>query len=215
MQRVLVKAAPGLAVSRLSFGAAPVEFKATRLFESIEAQPALGAAAGEVWHILTPPLGFAEANGWDICHSLMRDGFGVAGAPAPAFAEPDIEQRWITGKSTEGGQSLVQPCGAPDPQNPDFPRDIGNNYWFRTASAFAIQRRPSTRSPGLTWPQRSVLRISTPATIPIIVLCRSGCVAISGTISSMTAIPASLLWTCSRRRCPMRRRTKMPSASTQ
>jgi hypothetical protein len=134
MQRILVKAAPGLSVSRLSFGAAPVEFKATRLFESIEAQPALGAAAGEVWHILTPPLGFAEANGWDICHSLMRDGFGVAGAPAPAFAEPDIEQRWITGKSIEGGQSLVQPCGAPDPQNPDFPREIGDNYWFRTAS---------------------------------------------------------------------------------
>ena len=134
MPRILVKAAPGLAVSRLSFGAAPVEFKATRLFESIEAQPALGAGAGEVWHVLTPPLGFAEANGWDICHSLMRDGFGVAGAPAPAFAEPDIEQRWITGKSTEGGRSLVQPCGAPDPQNPDFPRDIGNNYWFRAAS---------------------------------------------------------------------------------
>jgi hypothetical protein len=134
MPRILVKAAPGLAVSRLSFGAAQLEFKATRLFESIDAQPALGAAAGEVWHVLTPPLGFAEANGWDICHSLMRDGFGVAGAPAPAFAEPDIEQRWITGKSTESGQSLAQPCGAPDPQNPDFPRDIGNNYWFRAAS---------------------------------------------------------------------------------
>lgn len=134
MPRILVKAAPGLAVSHLSLGAAPVEFKATRLFKSIDAQPPLGAAAGEVWHVLTPPLGFAEGNGWDICHALMRDGFGVAGAHAPAFAEPDIEQRWITGKSTEGGQSLVQPCGAPDPQNPDFPRDIGNNYWFRADS---------------------------------------------------------------------------------
>src|SRR3954471_16727370 len=133
MPRILVKAAPGLAVSRLSFGAAPVEFKATRLFESIDAQPALGAAAGEVWHVLTPPPGFVEANGWDICHSLMRDGFGLAGALAPAFAEPDIEQQWITGKSTEGGQSLVQPCGAPDPQSPDFPREI-DNYWFRAAS---------------------------------------------------------------------------------
>ena len=45
MPRILVKAAPGLAVSRLSFGAAPVEFKATRLFESIDAQPALGAVS--------------------------------------------------------------------------------------------------------------------------------------------------------------------------
>ena len=102
MQRILVKAAPGLAVPRLSFGASPVTFKATRLFESIDAQPALGAAGGEVWHILTPPPGFAEANGWDICHSLMQQGFGVAGAPAPTFAEPDLEQRWITGQVHRG-----------------------------------------------------------------------------------------------------------------
>jgi subtilase family protein len=133
MPRILVKAAPGLAVSRLSFGAAPVEFKAAPLFESIDAAPAFGAAPAEVWHVLTPEAGFAEANDWDICHSLMREGFGVAGVAAPVFAEPDIEQRWITGKSTEGGQSLVQACGAPDPQSPDFPRDINNNYWFRAA----------------------------------------------------------------------------------
>jgi hypothetical protein len=134
MPRILVKAAPGLAVSRLSFGAAPVEFKATRLFESIDAQPGIGAAAGEVWHVLTPPPGFGEANAWEICHSLMQQGFGVAGATAPAFAEPDIEQRWITGKSSEGGQSLVQSCEAADPQSTDFPLNDEDNYWFRATS---------------------------------------------------------------------------------
>jgi hypothetical protein len=133
MQRILVKAAPGLAASRLTFGASAVEFKVTRLFESIDAQPALGAAADDVWHVLTPPAGFAEANSWDICHSLMQQGFGVAGVPAPKFAEPDIEQRWIAGNPGEGGQSLVQSCEAADQQSPDFPRD-SNNYWFRAAS---------------------------------------------------------------------------------
>src|SRR6476646_1692181 len=133
MPRILVKAAPGLAVSSLSFGAAPVEIEVKRLFESIDAQPAFGAAAGEVWHVLTPKSGFDEANGWEICHSLMEQGFGVAGAAAPAFAEPDIEQRWITGKSAEDGLSLVQSCAAADAQSADFPREK-DNYWFRKAS---------------------------------------------------------------------------------
>lgn len=134
MPRILVKAAPGLATSRLSFGAAPVQFTATRLFESIDAQPGLGAASGEVWHLLTPPSDLGDVNGWDVCHSLMQQGFGVAGAAAPAFAEPDLQQRWITGKSSEGGQSLVQPCAAADPQSTDFPLNDENNYWFRAAT---------------------------------------------------------------------------------
>ncbi len=133
MQRILVKAAPGLSAPQLTFGAAAVTFTATRLFKSIDTQPALGAASGDVWHVLTPPAGVAEANAWDICHSLLQQGFGVAGAPAPTFAEPDFEQRWITGSSAEGGQSLAQPCENADPQNPDFPLD-SNPYWFRAAS---------------------------------------------------------------------------------
>jgi hypothetical protein len=131
--RILVKAAPGFSAPQLTFGASAVTFAVTRLFKSIDSQLALGAASGDVWHILTPPPGFAEANSWDICHALMQQGLGVAGAPAPTFAEPDLEQRWITGSSAEGGQSLVQPCESPDPQSPDFPSE-GNPYWFRDAS---------------------------------------------------------------------------------
>jgi hypothetical protein len=133
MQRILVKAAPGLSAPQLTFGVSAVTFRAARLFHSIDAQPAFGAASGDVWHILTPPPGFAEANSWDICHALMQQGFGVAGAPAPTFAEPDLEQRWITGSSAEGGQSLVQSCESADPQSSDFPSE-GNPYWFRAAS---------------------------------------------------------------------------------
>jgi len=134
MQRILVKAAPGLAATQLTFGAAAVPFKATPLFSSIGAQPALGAAAGEVWYVLAPPQGFAEENAWDLCHFVVQEGFGVAGAPMPLFAEPDIEQKWLTGTSAEAGQSLVQSCEAADKPNPAFPRDEGNPYWFRDSS---------------------------------------------------------------------------------
>src|SRR5258708_15583763 len=131
MQRILVKAARGLAATGMTFGAGAVAFKATPLFSSIGQQPALGAAAGEVWYVLTPPQGFAEENIWDLCHSVMQQGFGVAGASAPVFAEPDLEQKWLTGTSIEGGQSLVQSCEGQDKPNPAFPRDEGNPYWFR------------------------------------------------------------------------------------
>ena len=101
MQRILVKAAPGFSAPQLIFGTSTATFAATRLFQSIDSQPTLGAAGGEVWHILTPPPGFAEANAWDVCHSLIQQGLGVAGSPGPTFAEPDLEQKWTTGKSFE------------------------------------------------------------------------------------------------------------------
>jgi hypothetical protein len=134
MQRILVKAAPGVTAAQLTFGASAVSFKATPLFSSIGSQPALGAAAGEVWYVLAPPQGFAGENSWDLCHSVVQQGLGLAGAPAPIFAEPDFEQKWLTGTSAEGGQSLVQSCEAADKPNPAFPRDEGNPYWFRDAS---------------------------------------------------------------------------------
>jgi hypothetical protein len=128
--RILVKAAPGLTISQLQFGAASIPFTVAPLFQSIGPQPALGAVAGNVWQILTPPPGFAGENSWDICHSLLQQGFGVAGASPPEFAEPDLEQQWITGNTSDIGLSLVQSCERADPQSADFPRN-NNPYWFR------------------------------------------------------------------------------------
>jgi hypothetical protein len=134
MQRILVKAAPGLSAPRLTFGVSGAPFTATPLFTSIGSQLALGVAAGEAWYVLTPPQGFAADNSWDICHSVVQQGFGVAGASGPIFAEPDFEQKWLTGTSSEGGQSLTQSCDEEDKQNPAFPRDEGNPYWFRDSN---------------------------------------------------------------------------------
>src|SRR5262245_11304815 len=109
MPRILVKAAPGLAGKTLTFGAAGGSVTVSRLFDSIGARPALGATADDVWYVLTPPPATAEENPWDVCHTLLQQGFGVAGA-SPKFAEPDIEQKWITGSPSESGQSLTQSC---------------------------------------------------------------------------------------------------------
>src|SRR5262245_1483822 len=133
--RILVKAAPGLSSARLSFGATPVTFTVTPLFKSIAPPKALGATAAATWHILTPPRGFAEENAWDVCHALLQQGFGVAGVPAPEFAEPDLEQQWITGSDAELGMAMSRSCDSANPPREDFPPRIANNpYWFRDSN---------------------------------------------------------------------------------
>ena len=130
MPRILVKAAPGLSETKLTFGAASVPFDVERLFSSIGSPSALGATAADVWYVLKPKAEIDGQNPWDICHSLLQQGLGVAGAAAPKFAEPDIEQRWIAAGNTVGGQALAPSCDIRDEQNPQYPRNA-NNYWFR------------------------------------------------------------------------------------
>src|SRR5262245_31815122 len=132
MPRVLVRAAPGLSGKSFAFGTAgaPVTFE--RLFDSIDSGGKLGVAAGETWYALNlPEQGSGEQNAWEACHSLLRQGFGVAGVQSPSFAEPDIAQRWITETPSQSGQSLAQSCADPDKQSGDFPRDDSNPLWFR------------------------------------------------------------------------------------
>src|SRR5262249_8142344 len=119
--RILVKAAPGLSSARLNFGAPPLTFTVTPLFQSIAPLEALGATTANPWQILPPPPSFAEANAWDVCHSLLQQGFGVAGVPAPEFAEPDLEQQWITGNDPELGMALSRSCDGVNPQRQEFP----------------------------------------------------------------------------------------------
>lgn len=128
---ILAKAAPDLRAARFTFGATPVTFTVAPLFKSIKPAPALGAAAAEVWQVLTPEAGFAEENHWDVCHSLLQQGFGVAGAAAPEFAEPDLEQRWVSGRDVELGMALSLSCDTINDQDANFPRVPGKPFWFR------------------------------------------------------------------------------------
>jgi Subtilase family len=128
--RILVKTALGLPSAQLMSGVASVNFTVSPLFTSIGRQPALGAAAGDFWQILTPTTDLTDQNAWDICHALLQQGFGIAGVPTPKFAEPDLQQQWIMGRTSDLGLTLTRSCGPPDPQNTNYPC-LGDTYWFR------------------------------------------------------------------------------------
>ena len=73
--------------------ARPVEITLRPLMPATAGMAAktMGFAAGAAptWHV-TGELP-AKANGWDICHSLLREGLGFGEGADIAFAEPDTE----------------------------------------------------------------------------------------------------------------------------
>jgi hypothetical protein len=132
--RLLVKAPAGLPSATFRLGVAALRFEAQPLFSSIGFEPGLGAAPTSTWHILNveEQVGAEEANPWDLCHALLAEGIGIAGAPAAEFAEPDFAQSWLAGEEGEQALALTRTCEKADTQNPDFP--IGaNDLWFRDA----------------------------------------------------------------------------------
>ncbi len=130
VQRILVKAAGAPSEARLSFDGTPVTFTATPLFRCIEEGAGLGAAAASRWYVLTAPPQFAEPNPWDVCHQILSQGMGVAGAAAPEFAEPDLGQQWKTGDDGEQGLALQATCEKAEEQDPRFPQGP-DPFWFR------------------------------------------------------------------------------------
>src|SRR5215470_8946594 len=126
--RLLIKAKPGIAGATVSLGAAAPEFKVEPLFKSIGAGQ--GAAAPAVWHMLSAAGPVDGANPWDLCHQLLRQGLGFAGAPAPEIAEPDFQQRWPAATQRESGLALAAGCSASEPQDKRFPQEP-DPMWFR------------------------------------------------------------------------------------
>ena len=133
--RLLVKAEVGISEASLAFGSDRIVLKAEPLFTSIGRAEGLGALGASQWHILTLADAAAadEANAWDLCHALLTEGLGVAGAPAPEFAEPDLQQQWIIGDERRQSFAMGSTCEAPEPQDDRFPRDP-DPFWFRNAS---------------------------------------------------------------------------------
>lgn len=83
-QRILVKARSG---------GSPITFEAEPLFESIGRGDAFGAVPGKTWYMLKPAIAISRT--WDLCHPVVRDGFGAA-AGRPEFAEPDFPRHLRT-----------------------------------------------------------------------------------------------------------------------
>jgi hypothetical protein len=86
-QRFLVKAAPGLPISRLEIGPAKamITISAEPLFYSIGASRQ-GVAPAAAWQLLIADSE-TTINPWDACHAMMEPGLGVSSARAE-FAEP-------------------------------------------------------------------------------------------------------------------------------
>jgi hypothetical protein len=67
------------------------DFTVAPLFLSIQATTSgPGIAPSAQWHILAREDGGEVSTPWNLCHEIMRQGFGISGAPPPEFAEPDL-----------------------------------------------------------------------------------------------------------------------------
>lgn len=130
---LLVKAPAGLPTAQVGLGAAAVGFTAEPLFPGAGSDAALGATGATVWQVLTPTVALAEMNPWDLCHQLLRDGLGVAGAGSPEFAEPDFLQRWSLSDDPGRALALAASCAESKPPDQLYPRDA-NRFWFRDSA---------------------------------------------------------------------------------
>jgi len=127
---LLVKLPAAPSKAQLLFDNKRLNIKFERLFKSIRpAKHELTGHASE-WYIMLPDQSAAELNAWDLCHHVVRQGFGVKDLPNAEFAEPDLEQQWITGLSAESAQAAAREPDKPAEPDPRLPVGSGF-YWFR------------------------------------------------------------------------------------
>ncbi|HTM47732.1 MAG TPA: S8 family serine peptidase, partial [Bryobacteraceae bacterium] len=128
--RVLARIPAAPPRATLTYGNTSLSASFDRLFDSI--RPSLGPAASAApeWHIVGVDQAAQEINAWDLCHSLVRSGFGIAGMPAAQFAEPDFEQQWVTGASADLAFDAVQATRTADAPDSRLPAGSGL-FWFR------------------------------------------------------------------------------------
>jgi Subtilase family len=137
--QLLVKMPAGINQAGLSFGRADLNFHVVPLLTSIGATGGLGAVAGAQWHLVSAAAPGDELNAWDVCHHLVTQGFGVAGAPPVEFAEPDLEQRWIYATEVQHAMALAKSCDHPADPDASLPSGQGF-FWFRDPQHSQIEQ---------------------------------------------------------------------------
>src|SRR5579863_3335804 len=90
--RLLIKSQPLPAGAPFALGGTAFVLKP--LFPEEHGRASLALQPEAQWHIAEVREPGSEEDAWDLCHKLHRGGFGMAGAPAVEFAEPDIVQEW-------------------------------------------------------------------------------------------------------------------------
>jgi hypothetical protein len=131
--RLLVKLPAAPAQAAFTFNSRSLSVSFEPLFRSIRPNAkSLDVAGQPQWHIMAALLAAAETNSWDLCHHIVTQGFGVAGLPNAQFAEPDLDQQWISGTAIQHALAASQPCDRSAP--PDARLPVGPGFcWFRSA----------------------------------------------------------------------------------
>ncbi len=126
----LVKAHRDAKTGTLALGDSARQVALSPLLPSIEAEShrGLGVRDAPVWHLAA--VEDEGANPWDLCHALLDQGLGVAGAAGIAFAEPDIEQSWIWASEARQSFGILGECGAPEPPDTDIYAAGPEALWF-------------------------------------------------------------------------------------
>jgi len=127
---LLVKMSSAPPTLSVDFPAARIDFHVEPFFKSIGSDGRQAGAPESQWRSVRSPAPAGEMNSWDMCHHLVTQGFGVAGVPMAEFAEPDLEQQWMTGTSIQQAFAAAQNCDKaiePDKRLPACP-DV---FWFR------------------------------------------------------------------------------------
>jgi hypothetical protein len=135
--KLLVKMSAGPQQLTLAAGKSKVNVAVEPLFQSIKDKPKVGVAAATQWQMVTATDEAEEVNGWELCHQMMTGGLGIAGGNVE-FAEPDLEQRWISGTPSQSLLAANSSCDKP--QDADSRLPVGNGFfWFRDEAHSQLQ----------------------------------------------------------------------------
>ncbi len=132
--RLLVKLPqrPDAQPKNLQIGGANLQFSFDPLFDPGAIPANLAAAPAPNWYAMTATGPGNEVNTWDLCHRLVRGEVGLAVGETPLFAEPDLQQRWLSGSDSEIALAAASICPAtPQPSNLKLPpHSDSDHFWF-------------------------------------------------------------------------------------
>ena len=137
--RLLLKTTSAPARLGMAVQNAQIDVAIAPLFTSIHPEAGPGMAAPARWHTARAGAAGVEVNAWDLCHRLLTQGFGVAGAGPVEFAEPDLEQQWVFGSEAQNAFALSGSGGQPAPPDSRLPTGDGV-YWFRDAQHSQLEQ---------------------------------------------------------------------------
>ena len=132
VQQFLVKMPPAPRNVTLAVSGTDVTYEITPLLPSIQPHTGMSIAGEAIWHVLKPTMAVDHGNPWDFCHALVNKGLGIADGQKPIFAEPDLQQQWIWGTTSDQVMAMTSSCQSADqktgPQG--FPGDP-DKLWYQ------------------------------------------------------------------------------------